>query len=207
VLWTILFAVAGAGSALVARSWLRGAGAPVPAWSCALSAACVIVVCLRWRSGAFPGWWLPVPLLLTAFAVPLALADLRHRRLPDVLTLPAYPAFLAAMAVAAAGGGFDIAARATAGAVVFGGAHALVHLLSPGSLGAGDVKLAGSLGAVLAATGWPSVVLGAVAAALLSIALAAGGALLGARAPAVPHGPGLLVATWSIAVFVGPAAG
>jgi len=25
--------------------------------------------------------------------VPLALADLRHLRLPDVLTLPAYPAF------------------------------------------------------------------------------------------------------------------
>jgi leader peptidase (prepilin peptidase)/N-methyltransferase len=65
------------------------------------------------------------------------------------------------------------------------------------------VKLAGSLGAVLAATGWSSVVLGAVAAALLSVALAADGA----RQAVVPHGPGLLVAAWVFAVFAGPAPG
>lgn len=199
----IVFTVAGACSALVARACLSRAGAPVTVWASALSAAFLAVVCLRWQAGGLPGWWLPVPALLTAFAVPLALADLKHRRLPDVLTLTAYPGFAAALAVAAAGGGAGLAGRAVAGAVVFGGAHALVHAVSPRSLGAGDVKLAGTLGAVLAATGWPSVVLGAVAAALLSVALAA----CGARQAVVPHGPGLLVAAWVFAVFAGPVPG
>lgn len=199
----IAFAVAGAGSALVTRSCLRRAGAPVTAWAAALAAALLVVVCLRYQGGAWPSWWLAVPAVLTVFAVPLALADLKHRRLPDILTLPAYPVLAAALAVAAAGGGAAIAWRAVLGAVLFGGAHALVHTLSPQSLGAGDVKLAGSLGAVLAAMGWPSVVLGAVAAALLSVALAVGGP----RHPTVPHGPGLLVAAWVLAVFAGPAPG
>ncbi|OXM43735.1 prepilin peptidase, partial [Amycolatopsis thailandensis] len=128
---------------------------------------------------------------------------LRHRRLPDVVALAAYAALAAALAVAAAGGGAASAGRAVLGGLVFGGAHALVPALSPRSLGAGDVKLAGSVGAVLAATGWPSVVLGAVAAALLSVALAVGGP----RHPVVPHGPGLLVAAWALAVFAGPGPG
>ncbi len=203
MLWSLIFAAVGAGSALLARPLLRRAQAPVTAWAGAGSAAFLVVVCLRWQAGAWPVWWLPVPVLLTAFAVPLALADFKYRRLPDVLTLSAYPAFAAAMAVAAGGGGPEIAVRAAGGAVVFGGAHALVHLLSPASLGAGDVKLAGSLGAVLAATGWPSVLLGAVLAALLSAALAAGGR----RSAAAPHGPGLLGAAWVFAVFAGPAPG
>ncbi|UUV33473.1 A24 family peptidase [Amycolatopsis roodepoortensis] len=199
----IAFAVAGAGSALAARSCLRRAGAPVTAWAAAITAAALVAVWLRHQSGAWPSWWLAVPAVLTVFAVPLALADLKYRRLPDILTLPAYPALAAALAIAAHGGGAAIAWRAVLGALVFGGAHALVHALSPRSLGAGDVKLAGSLGAVLAATGWPSVVLGAVAAALLSVALAVGGP----RHPTVPHGPGLLVAAWALAVFAGPGPG
>ncbi|WP_181772718.1 prepilin peptidase [Amycolatopsis pittospori] len=200
---SIAFAVAGAGSALATRSCLRRAGAPVTAWATALTAALMVAVCLRHEAGAWPTWWLAVPALLTVFAVPLALADLKYRRLPDILTLPAYPVLAAALVIAAYGGGADIAWRALLGAVVFGGAHALVHALSPRSLGAGDVKLAGSLGAVLAAMGWPSVVLGAVAAALLSVALAVGGP----RHPTVPHGPGLLVAAWVLAVFPGPGPG
>ncbi|ANN16774.1 peptidase A24 [Amycolatopsis orientalis] len=199
----IAFAVAGAGSALVTHSCLRRAGAPVPVWTAALTAALLVAVCLRGQDGAWPVWWLAVPALLTVFAVPLAVADLKYRRLPDILTLPAYPALALALAIAAYGGGAALAWRAVLGGMLFGGAHALVHALSPRSLGAGDVKLAGSLGAILAATGWPSVVLGAVAAALLSVALAVGGP----RHPTVPHGPGLLVAAWALAVFAGPGPG
>ncbi|AGM05314.1 A24 family peptidase [Amycolatopsis keratiniphila] len=199
----IAFAVAGAGSALVTRPCLRRAGAPITAWAAALTAVALVAVCLRYQSGAWPSWWLAVPAVLTVFAVPLALADLKYRRLPDILTLPAYPALAVALGIAAHGGGAAITWRAVLGALVFGGAHALVHAVSPRSLGAGDVKLAGSLGAVLAATGWPSIVLGAVAAALLSVALAVGGP----RHPTVPHGPGLLVAAWALAVFAGPGPG
>ncbi|MFC4086015.1 prepilin peptidase [Amycolatopsis samaneae] len=200
VLLLLLFTAAGAALAPATAALLRRAGAPIAVPSAAgLTALGLGVVCWRWQSGGCPGWWLPVPCLLTVLAVPLALADLRHLRLPDVLTLPAYPAFALVLAVAAvAGGGPGPAVRALAGAAVFGGAHALVHLRAPGSLGAGDVKLSGVLGAVLAAVGWPALVLGAVAAALLSVALAM---CRRASAGAVPHGPGLLAAAWLCALL------
>ncbi|WP_020672662.1 prepilin peptidase [Amycolatopsis nigrescens] len=158
----------------------------------------------RWFSGGLPPWWLPVPLVVTALAVPLALADLRYRRLPDVLTLPAYP--LVALAVAAVvltGPEQGAGPRAALGCLVFAGVHLVVRMLSPASLGAGDVKLAGALGAVLGAVGWAALVLAAAGAAL-------GTALLAfVRRPGwrdgVPYGPGLLAAACLVAIF--PAAG
>ncbi|WP_442785306.1 prepilin peptidase [Amycolatopsis sp. H20-H5] len=213
---SVLLIASGVATGLLARIPLRAAVAPVAAWPVAvLSAAALAVVASRLQAGGWPARWLPVPWVLTVFAVPLALADLRHRRLPDVLTLPAYPAIAAALA-AAAWADTALGVRAALGVVVFGVAHAVLHLCSPASLGAGDVKLAGSLGAVLAAVGWPAVVLGAVAAALLSAALAAAGAVRRFLRPAagqssaargVPHGPGLLAATWLFAVFPAPGSG
>ena len=196
----ILIASAAAVAVVIAAVLLRRAGAPIPAVLAAgLAALGTGAICWRWQTGAWPPWWLPVPCLLTVFAVPLALADLRHRRLPDVLTLSAYPALATALAVAAlTGGGPAPPVRALAGALVFGGAHALVHARAPASLGAGDVKLAGSLGGVLAAIGWATIPVAAFAAALLSGLWAAC-----ARRRRVPHGPSLLLATWLCAVFPG----
>jgi leader peptidase (prepilin peptidase)/N-methyltransferase len=193
-------AAAGAVTAPPAAWALGRAAAPIPVRrAAALAAAGVIAVAARWLAGGWPGWWLPVPVLLTVVAVPLALADLCHLRLPDVLTLPAYPLFGAAIGAAALGGGGpSLAVRAAAGALLFGGAHALVARAAPGSLGAGDVKLSGSLGAVLGAAGWPALAVAAVLAALLSLAIA-----LLRRASRVPHGPALLTATWLCALFPG----
>ncbi|VVJ17165.1 Uncharacterised protein [Amycolatopsis camponoti] len=167
-------AAAGAVTAPLAAWALARADAPIPVWrAAALAAVGVAMVTARWQAGGRPGWWLPVPVVLTVIAVPLALADLRHLRLPDVLTLPAYPLLGAAIGAAALGGGGpSLAARAAAGALLFGGAHALVARAVPGSLGAGDVKLSGSLGAVLGATGWPALALAAILAALFSLAIA-----------------------------------
>jgi leader peptidase (prepilin peptidase)/N-methyltransferase len=165
---------------------------------CELAAACLAAFS-GWRAavGQLPWWWLPVPLLLGWFAVPLVAADFRHRRLPDILTLSACPVLGLALAVAAVADP-GLAPRALLGVIVFGGAHALVRLLAPGALGGGDVKLAGSLGAVLGALGWPAL---AVAAALAGC----GTALLAlvSRARSAPHGPGLLAATWLVATFPG----
>lgn len=195
-----------AGSAVGALGWhvLRRARPPAPvpapvviATTGALSAA------LAWRqsSGAWPAWWLPVPLLVTFLAAPLAVADLRYRRLPDALTVPAYPLLgLALVVTALSGAGGGLAIRAVAGGLVFGGAHLLVHLLSRRSLGAGDVKLAGVLGAALAAVGWVALVVGAAVAAAVTVLLAVRS---GWRRHGVPHGPGLLAATWLITVFPG----
>jgi leader peptidase (prepilin peptidase)/N-methyltransferase len=191
-------AAAGAATAPPAAWALHRSAAPIPARRAAvLAAAGVTAVTARWLAGAWPGWWLPVPVVLTVIAVPLALADWRHLRLPDVLTLMAYPLFGAAIGAAALGGGGpSLALRAAAGALLFGGAHALVARAAPGSLGAGDVKLSGSLGAVLGAAGWAALTLAAVLAALFSLAVA-----IARRAGRVPHGPALLTATWLCALF------
>ncbi|MEU7783775.1 A24 family peptidase [Amycolatopsis sp. NPDC049159] len=191
-------AATGAATAPLAKRALDRADAPIPlALAALLTALTTTAATARWLTGAWPAWWLPVPLVLTAVAVPLALADLRHLRLPDALTLPAYPLVGAAIGAAALGGGGpSLALRAAIGAVLFGAAHALAHRTS--TLGAGDVKLSGSLGAVLGAVGWAALPVAAVLAALLSLAVAA------ARERArVPHGPALLAATWLCAVFPG----
>ncbi len=182
----------------IAARALRRAAAPIPVVTAAgLTALGATAVAFRWLTGGWPGWWLPVPALLTVFAVPLALADLRHLRLPDVLTLPAYPLFGAAIGAAALGGGGpSLAIRAAAGALLFGGAHAAIHHLAPTGLGAGDVKLSGSLGAVLGAAGWPALILATLAASLITLAMAAV-----SRKARVPHGPALLAAAWLCVLF------
>ncbi|WP_410618952.1 prepilin peptidase [Amycolatopsis sp. cmx-8-4] len=195
----IFFLVAATAISAPIAAWaLRRAAAPIPAATAAgLTALGATAVAVRWLTGGWPGWWLPVPALVTVVAVPLALADLRHLRLPDVLTLPAYPLFGAAIGAAALGGGGPSpAVRAVAGALVFGGAHAAVHHFAPNSLGAGDVKLSGSLGAVLGAAGWPALVLATLAAALITLAVAAV-----SRKDRVPHGPALLTAAWLCVLF------
>ena len=130
------------------------------------------------------------------FAVPLAVVDLRHRRLPDALTLPACPVI--GLAVFAAGDR-AILVRALVGAVVYLAVHLLVHAAAPGALGAGDVKLSGSVGAALGASGLPSLVAGAVLAAVGTLLLGAASATL--RRDGIPHGPGLLAATYVLTVF------
>ncbi|UOZ02503.1 A24 family peptidase [Amycolatopsis sp. WQ 127309] len=195
----IFFLVAATAISVPIAAWaLRRAAAPIPvATAAGLTTLGATAVAVRWLTGGWPGWWLPVPALLTVFAVPLTLADLRHLRLPDVLTLPAYPLFGAAIGAAALGGGGpSLAIRAAAGALLFGGAHAAIHHLAPAGLGAGDVKLSGSLGAVLGAAGWPALILATLAAALITLAIAAV-----SRKDRVPHGPALLAAAWLCVLF------
>ncbi|WP_432852208.1 prepilin peptidase [Amycolatopsis sp. CA-161197] len=155
---------------------LRRAGAPVSAVvAVVVVVAALLVVGWRWREGRWAEWWWPVPWVLTVVGVPLCLADVRYRRLPDVVTLPAYPAMAIALGVAAAnGGGATLLAGAVEGVLVFGGVHLVVHRLKPAQLGAGDVKLAGVLGAVLGALGWASVAVAAVVAAGVSAVVAVG---------------------------------
>lgn len=200
----IAFLVAGSAAGALARHLLCRARSPasVPVFAVvATTAALSAVVAWRQSSGAWPAWWLPVPLLATFLAAPLTVADLRYRRLPDALTVPAYPLCGLALVVAAlSGAGGGLVARAVAGGFLFGGAHLLVHLVSRRSLGAGDVKLAGVLGAALAAVGWAALVVGAAVAAVVTVLLAVRPRW---RRHGVPHGPGLLAATWLVTVFPG----
>lgn len=199
-------AAGGLGRLLLAR--LRR-GATVRTGWCE-GAVAVLWAVLGWRAadGGLPWWWLPVPLVLTWFAVLLTVTDLAHRRLPDALTLPAYPALGAAVLVAAGHGGWRLAVGAALGAGLFLVLHAAVHLLSPTSLGAGDVKLSGSLGVVLGAVGLPAIVVATGLAALVTVALRSCSPRHLARRwrDGIPHGPGLLAATCAIAIFPGSGA-
>ncbi len=94
----------------------------------------------------------PAYLLFAWLAVALVWIDADVHRLPDGLVLPAYPALLALVVVATAGlGSWRPLVRAlVCMAAVF--AVLLRHgLVSPSSLGFGDVKLSGLIGLVL---GW-----------------------------------------------------
>ncbi|MYW96632.1 prepilin peptidase, partial [Amycolatopsis rubida] len=169
----VLTAVLAAGAVVpVLLVMTKRAGAPVSAvigMTTALAAAAVAAC--RADAGALPAWWLPVAWLVSVLGAPLALADARHRRLPDVLTLPAYPAVALTLTLAAlSGGGWRLGVGALLGCLLFGGTHLIVHRLSPGGLGPGDVKLAGSFGAVLGAVGGLAPAAAAVLAALVSLA-------------------------------------
>lgn len=100
--------------------------------------------------------------LLGALGVALATIDVAVQRLPDRLTLPAYPALIALFAVTAAfehDGGALV--RALLGSVAMTGGYLLLALLRAGQLGGGDIKLAGLVGLTLGWLGWPTLVIGA----------------------------------------------
>ncbi|WP_051898170.1 prepilin peptidase [Sciscionella sediminilitoris] len=143
-------------------------------------------------TGVLPWRWVPVALGLALFAVPLVLADVRARRLPDPLTLAAHPV-LGATAVFAEPQAWQ---RIAAAGLVLGGTHLLVHRLAPHALGGGDAKLAGALGMPLGAHGWFPVLVFAPLAAVLSLGLA-----LGTRSRTVPHGPAMLASGWLLVVL------
>jgi leader peptidase (prepilin peptidase) / N-methyltransferase len=221
VLACVLAAVgvpAGVAARRLLRRLRRGARVPPP-W-------CEAGVAVAWAAtGAVVGAtalrmaWLPVLLALGWLAVPAAVIDVLHHRLPDALTLPALPVALVLLVPL----GSAAVLRGVAGAAVAVAAHAVVCLVARDALGAGDVKLAAPLGCVLAAVSWPAVVVAGVLAALLSGGLAVavlvrrelfhrrqgrrgwGGRGRSGRgrsrrgwSSALPHGPSMLAATWLV---------
>ena len=85
---------------LVLRGHCRTCRAGIGGWHLVaelVTAAGFALMALRFGfSPVLPAFW-----FLTAAGVALAMIDLRHQRLPDLLTLPAYPASLLLLGVAA----------------------------------------------------------------------------------------------------------
>jgi leader peptidase (prepilin peptidase) / N-methyltransferase len=116
--------------------------------------------------------------LLAVLGVALAQIDTAVQRLPDRLTLPAYPAVLVLLTLAAAAGSqWPALLRALLAAALLGTGYLLLGLLSAGQVGGGDVKLAGLLGLPLGWLGWPFVLSGTLlafaAAAVFAVGLLA----------------------------------
>jgi leader peptidase (prepilin peptidase) / N-methyltransferase len=101
--------------------------------------------------------------------VALAAIDLAVQRLPDPLTLPAYP-ILIVLLTGAAIAGHDFAAllRALLGGLALAGVYLVLALVGRGQLGGGDIKFAGVAGLALGWLGWPVLIVGAALGFVLS---------------------------------------
>jgi leader peptidase (prepilin peptidase)/N-methyltransferase len=127
--------------------------------------------------------------------VALAAIDISVQRLPDLLTLPAYPILITLLGGAAiAGHDFAALLRALLGGLALAGTYLVLALVRPGQLGGGDIKLAGVAGLALGWLGWPILIAGAALGFVLSAVTSL--ALLAARRitlrSAICFGPFLL---------------
>jgi leader peptidase (prepilin peptidase) / N-methyltransferase len=204
--FSLLLATAGAASGAAAQSLLtrlRRGAIVHKGWTALGVATLWTLAGWRTETGHLPWWWLPIPLVVAWLAVTLTAVDLKHRRLPNALTLPAYPATAAAVTLATTQSGWHVAQGALLGALALGGGYLMLHLVSPTSMGGGDVKLSGSQGAVMGAVGMPAVLVGTALAAILTLALSLTVPKRQRRQwqSGIPHGPALLAATYVIATF------
>jgi len=147
---------------------------------------------------------------LAACAVPLAYADMAVQRLPDPLTGAAYAGTVVLLLLAAAVGGpwsalYPALLRALLGGLALAGFYLLLILISPSGMSLGDVKLAASLGTLLAWFGWRLLIAGGFAGLCLG-ALAAGALLASQRVSRkhlIPFGP-FMIAGAVLAVIAWP---
>lgn len=111
--------------------------------------------------------------------------DVRHRRLPNWLTLPGF----GLITLVAVGSGHG--AAAVLGAAALSAVYLAAHLLNPAGMGAGDVKLALGLGALTGCFGADVWLLAALGAPLLTVVVG----LLRRTWSTVPHGPSMCAAS------------
>jgi leader peptidase (prepilin peptidase) / N-methyltransferase len=149
-------------------------------------------------AGLAAGWTVAWPAFaaLALVVTPLIIIDVEHRRLPDrlVVTGAGIAAVLLAIAAAVSGDWRALLRAAEAAAASFAVFFALA-LISVGSVGFGDVKLAGLLGGYLGWLGWGFVLPGFLLGFLVG-GLLAGFALLTRRAALkthLPFGPAMVV--------------
>jgi leader peptidase (prepilin peptidase)/N-methyltransferase len=129
--------------------------------------------------------------------VALAFIDLDVHRLPDKIQLPAYPILAGLLAVCShLTGDWGALLRAgICGAALWLFYFLLIFVLPAGSIGFGDVKLAGLLGMLLGWLTWAHVIIGTMATFLIGGVVAA--ALLATRRKGrkdeFAYGPSMLI--------------
>lgn len=194
------------GVAQLARPWVRRGGhrvvddgeldaPPRAGW---LVPAAVLV-------GATVGWvrvatGSPVALALLLAVVAgllavLSVIDIDVHRLPDKFTGPMFLGTAAALALlAVVTGDWASWRRALLAGIVLGGVYLVLFILGGGSgMGFGDVKLAPTLGMLLGALSWSSLLAGTMAAFLTGGLVAAVLLLTGRaqRSSSIPFGPAM----------------
>jgi leader peptidase (prepilin peptidase)/N-methyltransferase len=148
-----------------------------------------------------PGLVLAAACWLALCAVPLAFIDAAVRRLPDLLTGPAFAGTaLLLLAAAAVSGNWHSLARAVLGGIALASFYLLLALISPSGMGMGDVKAAAGIGTLLAWPGWRLLIVGSFAgfllAAIYGIALLISGRAT--RKQHIPFGPFMLAGAFAV---------
>ncbi len=101
--------------------------------------------------------------------VPLIWTDIKNRRLPNAITIPAYPGTLILLvAVTAVGNRPDRLLSALLSGFALAVFYLTLALGLPGGVGIGDAKLSASLGTLLGWLGWRVVLTGTFAAFALA---------------------------------------
>ncbi len=151
-----------------------------------------------WVTGVSPE--LPLLLSVVFFTVVLSAIDLEVRRLPNTLTAAFALATLVCIALASwLHGDTGALLRASIGALGLGAFYLMAWLVIPKGMGLGDVKLAPSLGAVLAWFGWPQFFVGAIAAFFWGsiVGLVVMATTRRRHGVAIPFGPWMFAGTWT----------
>lgn len=178
------------------RRWYVGAGVS----RTVLGATAAVSVVLGLLAGAAARWSavLPAYVVLAAVSVVLVVVDVAHHRLPNRVLYPGAVASAVLLAVAAAvqHDWWDVLRAGEAAGAVYV-VFFVLALISPRSLGMGDVRLAALLGAYLGFRSWPLVYLGLLAGFVIAAGIAV--VLLAARratrTTALPFGPALILGT------------
>lgn len=201
----LLLALAGlllspAAELLIARTLPRLGG--LPSRKIRITTAVVtalLFALLAWRFGLVAE--LPAFLFLALIGVQLSRIDFTLHLLPNPLVLLLLGGGLALLlASAALTAGWPVLLRALAGGLILFLGYLILGLISPGSLGMGDVKLAAPLGMYLGYLGWQQVLfgglLGFIVGGVLTVLMLR---LRSAKKPAeTAHGPAMVIATLGI---------
>ncbi|MFM8236967.1 MAG: prepilin peptidase [Actinomycetota bacterium] len=166
----------------------------------------LVFAAVGWRFGA--DWPLPAYLLLAGGLIALSAIDLELMILPTRIVVPLGTAGLALLAVASWGeGDWGALGRAVVAAAVSFTGFRLLHLVKPGGMGYGDVRLSAVLGLNLGWLGWGYVPFGLFAGflygAVFGIALLAVRGREARRTP-VPFGPFLAAGTMTLVLVGAP---
>ena len=151
-------------------------------------------------------WILPALLVFAAAATVLTLVDLCEKRLPNAVLFPTLGAIAVLLVPATwAVGTWSLLLWAVAGAAAMFAVYFLLALISPSSMGMGDVKLALVIGLLLGWFGLNAWLIGLLAAFVVGgvIALVALALRRVTLRGSIPFGPSMLAGALIAVLFVG----
>ncbi|WP_022891208.1 prepilin peptidase [Agromyces subbeticus] len=160
---------------------------------------------LTWRFGLT--WLLPALLAFAACATVLSIVDLAEHRLPNAVVFPALGAVAVLLVPASwAGSAWLPMLWALAGAAAMFAVYLLLALISPSSMGMGDVKLALVIGLLVGWFGLSTWLLGLLGAFVVGgvIAIIALALRRVTLRGSIPFGPSMLAGALLALLVVGP---